>query len=510
MRRLVAVGLLLLLVVLPIGCAVEPPVEFARVKPIARPIDYLTEIKPILDRRCVVCHSCYNSPCQLKLSSYEGLDRGASKERVYDAHRLFTAQHTRLFVDAQSTRGWRGKGFYSVSENHTDDGVSGSFLERMLSHKMAHPQSACSASSSDACNSFVPEREDLTCAATTGELDSYLLRHPNWGMPYGFPPLEQREFQLVGNWLAQGGRGPTPAEEAALSAVASADRRAVDTWERFLNRGDAKHRMTARYLYEHLFLAHVAFSPSTKTFYELVRSRTAPGRPVDLIPSIRPYDDPGTDTFYYRFRRITSTIVYKTHMVFRLSEAKLHRIEQLFIEPRWLEKPHVMSYQRKEGANPFAVFEQIPPRSRYQFLLDNSRYIIMTFIRGPVCKGQIALNVIRDHFWLFFLDPDHDLSVLYPGFLKENLNLLRIPTEQGSTFSLLKFWMIPRYRRRAARYVKARQDYYSMSYSYRGLGADAIWAGEKPEDSPVLTVYRHFDSASVMRGARGACPAPSG
>ncbi len=42
-------------------------------------VNFLTDVKPILDRRCVVCHSCYNAPCQLKLSSYEGLDRGASK-----------------------------------------------------------------------------------------------------------------------------------------------------------------------------------------------------------------------------------------------------------------------------------------------------------------------------------------------------------------------------------------------------------------------------------------------
>jgi hypothetical protein len=46
-------------------------------------IDYLSEVKPILDNRCVVCHSCYNSPCQLKLSSYEGLDRGATKKAIY-------------------------------------------------------------------------------------------------------------------------------------------------------------------------------------------------------------------------------------------------------------------------------------------------------------------------------------------------------------------------------------------------------------------------------------------
>ena len=45
----------------------------------------------------------------------------------------------------------------------------------------------------------------------------------------------------------------------------------------------------------------------------------------------------------------------------------------------------------------FETFDQIPARSRYQFLLDNIHYIIMTFIRGPVCKGQVALNVVRSY-----------------------------------------------------------------------------------------------------------------
>lgn len=32
----------------------------------------------------------------------------------------------------------------------------------------------------------------------------------------------------------------------------------------------------------------------------------------------------------------------------------------------------------KTAGNPFKVFEQIPPRSRYRFLLDNIHYIITT------------------------------------------------------------------------------------------------------------------------------------
>jgi hypothetical protein len=54
-------------------------------------------------------------------------------------------------------------------------------------------------------------------------------------------------------------------------------------------------------------------------------------------------------------------------------------------------------------------------------------------------------------------------------------------------------------------FSKARQDYY-MSHNYYGLGYDAIWAGNRPGDEPLLTIYRHFDSASVHKGALGNLP----
>src|SRR5947207_432097 len=53
---------------------------------------YARDIQPILDRRCVVCHACYDGPCQLKTTSWQGLARGASKVPVYDASRLLAAE----------------------------------------------------------------------------------------------------------------------------------------------------------------------------------------------------------------------------------------------------------------------------------------------------------------------------------------------------------------------------------------------------------------------------------
>src|SRR4051794_27569136 len=45
---------------------------------------YTQKVQPLFDQRCVACHGCYNSPCQLNLQSYDGLGRGASKVNPYD------------------------------------------------------------------------------------------------------------------------------------------------------------------------------------------------------------------------------------------------------------------------------------------------------------------------------------------------------------------------------------------------------------------------------------------
>ena len=476
------------------GCATKPLPPVAVNIP-TRTIRYLAEVKPLLEKRCTVCHSCYNSPCQLKLDSYEGADRGATKKAVYNASRLKTMDPTRLFTDAKNTAEWRKKDFFSVTESKVGDWFNDSMMLQLLEHKRKNPKST---------GSYYPEADDLTCSENGSELAAYLEKHPNNGMPFGFPPLKPEEFELVAGWLYQGAKGPTPAEQSALEASKPEDAAEIRKWEAFFNQGDPKHAMTARYIYEHLFLAHIKFGTSTNEFFELVRSRTPPGAPIDLVATVRPYDDPGVPAVYYRFRKIHSTIVQKTHMVYELDDARMRRFEELFIEPEWLQEPHLAGFDPKTSANPFKAFEQIPPRSRYTFLLDSSHYVIMTFIHGPVCKGQIALNVIDDHTWVLFLDPDHDLSVRYPGFLKLHGDRLAMPIEMGSDHRLFSA-LTDKYKKLAIEYYKARQDTYAALH-YGGLGYDSIWKGNRASDAPLLTVYRHFDSASVHKGALGNLP----
>ena len=492
--KLIAVLLLLIAVSIVAGCVAKapPPVQ---VQIPTRTIDYPKEVKPLLDKRCTVCHSCYNSPCQLKLDSFEGADRGATKRAIYNSTRLTAMDPTRLFTDAQSTGEWRKKEFFSITESTVANGWNDSVMIQLLSHKMKNPKSV---------GEYSPETDELTCSENRNELGGYLEKHPNRGMPYGFPPLKQAEFGIIAGWLVQGAKGPSVAQQTELTTPKASDALAIRQWEMFFNQDDAKHAMTARYLYEHLFLAHLKFGTPTNEYYEMVRSKTAPGQPIDLIPTVRPYDDPGVEQVYYRFRKIYSTIVHKTHMVFNLDDAQLQRFEELFIQPEWLQTPHRVGYDQKLSANPFVAFEQIPPRSRYRFLLDNVLYSIGTFIQGPVCKGQIALNVIDDHFWVMFMDPDHDLSIQYPGFLKLYSDKLRMPIEQGSNQQIVST-LTDEYGKAAVEFYRARQDYYA-SHNYAGLGYEFIWKGNRASDAPVLTIYRHFDSASVHKGVLGNLP----
>ena len=102
-------------------------------------ISYHKDIKPILDTRCVACHACYDAPCQLKLGSTQGLDRGATKQVVYGP-RLVATQPTRLFIDATSTQGWREKDFYPVLNeraNSAQANINNSLLAKILLLKRA-------------------------------------------------------------------------------------------------------------------------------------------------------------------------------------------------------------------------------------------------------------------------------------------------------------------------------------------------------------------------------------
>src|SRR6185369_2717229 len=120
------------------ACTPTPPPALPALPEDTASVSYDAQVRSVLEHRCVVCHSCYDAPCQLVLSSPTGLARGASKQVVYDTDRLSAAQPTRLYVDAQTTAEWRERGFFSVlGEGQAAD--SASLLALMLELGRAHP-----------------------------------------------------------------------------------------------------------------------------------------------------------------------------------------------------------------------------------------------------------------------------------------------------------------------------------------------------------------------------------
>src|SRR5690606_29185092 len=201
----------------------------------------------------------------------------------------------------------------------------------------------------------------------------------------------------------------------------------------------AREGLVARWLFEHLFLAHLHFEGGEPGhFFQLVRSRTPSGQPIDPIATRRPNDDPGTRVFY-RLWPIEGVIVHKTHITYPLSDKKLARVRELFFGSDW-QVDAVPGYGPQRRANPFETFAAIPPQARYQFMLDNAEYFVRTFIRGPVCRGQIATDVIRDNFWVIFQAPDHDLYLLDDGYRAKATPLLAMPGQFDEIGSLLGLW----------------------------------------------------------------------
>ncbi|MCG7519963.1 fatty acid cis/trans isomerase [Ruegeria sp. Ofav3-42] len=455
-----------------------------------------TDVETILNHRCVVCHSCYDAPCQLKLTSPAGLLRGASKEAVYHTERLTDAQPTRLGIDAQTVPEWRKLGFFPVVQSSGQSDNAGTVLERYLE---LGRQAQLPTNAPVPAELGLEIDRPLVCP-TAQEFDAFRNAHPLAGMPYATAPLGNDEYQVLMSWARSG--APMP---SALPEVPEDIQAQIADWEAFLNHPDPRNQLMSRYVYEHLFLARLHFpADDTRLFFQLVRSTTAPGSEIDIIATRRPFDDPGSGLFYYRLQPIVETIVHKDHLVYKFGPDRMARYQQLFLDPAW-SVSELPAYGDAEGGNPFSTFAGIPARSRYQFLLDDALFFVRSFIRGPVCHGETAVDVIEDRFWVSFLDPDADLSVTDPSFLADGAAFLELPVADldGRVLGDLQGLS----HENQVKYLEFRDDRYRNSAAHlSGFGYDAIWDGDGTNRQALITVFRHFDNASAMTGFHGGIP----
>lgn len=445
---------------------------------------YREKIEPILNKRCVVCHGCYTSPCNLKLDSFYGLLRGASQKDIYANRLINKLTPNRVLQDAIHHKTWQKKHkFYPVvaRAGSSAQNQKNSIMFQMLNFR--NFQDNGKKFKFDATGS-------RQCVSDMKEVESYKKKNnPLAGMPYGMEKLSGKEFNTLTSWIAAGSPGPLYADLPRLEAIDAVDLPIVNKWEELLNGTSKKEKLASRYLFEHLYAASNYFRPG-RVFYRLVRSKTSAPNEIKEIATRRPYDFAGKK-FYYRFKKVVETPVHKNHIPLDLGEQKFKRVKSLFFDSAWAVKGNLPTHRDSIAANPFIVFKDIPAKARYTFFLENAYYFIRTFIHGPVCNGQVATNVIRDHFWILFMDPDSDPTVNYGHFLKKYGKKLDIPAKNPN------FPFYDDFAIKNLQYQNKHADLYEKAFP-KGIKIGDIWNGDHVNKNAVLTVYRHYDSANVF------------
>ncbi len=480
--------------------------------------EYLDEIQPILAKRCVVCHGCANSPCQLKLSSFEGLVRGSNENNVFaptvlsqDPNRIKDGRVSTSdgIVDYAATEDkWRDSAYYSVVDSNPDNSLMTKLLS--IADELREPgrDSELQMATHDLYEQTLKGRSfECVGANQANQLSGDRLAAR--AMPFGLEPLEPGDFEKIVSWIARGAKGPSKGAQTVLLAPQSPGE--VSDWEEFLNGRngsalDLKRYLMARYLFEHMFFAHISFSHSPGEFFEIVRSRTPSGKAIDEIVEDFIMDDPGVRVFY-RFRKHDAVMVRKTHTVWNLNPSVMQHYEDLFLKgltPRGIipyevdEDPGYTTLLGNGSRNPFRYFRQIPGEIRAQFMVENSKTLIESLVKADVCTGSTATYAIRDHFWVWFLDPGSDPSAQHTNEVTDGI----------------AFWNLNPFALHSVLETEDEGDYQDALESQmrrqhpNGLGLEDIWQGSGASADPNswLTILRHQNSATVEWGAVGGVP----
>jgi hypothetical protein len=441
------------------------------------------------------------------MESRAGIERGANKTMVYNGERLLTANISGSLnklteLNTDNLQSLRQQGFFPVlnERQQTEQANSqASLFYQMIQLKQQHPLPSEPLLS----NSFDTSLDRNQQCPTIEEFEQYKNKFPLGGMPYALPALSTVEHHKLTGWLASGAIMPDAIPPSAT------EQKMITRWENLLNGSSAKEQLISRYLFEHLYLANLYFDKARASYFKLVRSSTPSGEKIAIITTRRPFDSPYADgsvnkpQVYYRLIKHNDTIIAKRHMPYPFGEKKLARITELFYQSDY-PVTSLPDYQLVNASNPFKTFQAIPDKIRYQFLLDQAQFSIMNFIKGPVCRGQIALNVIEDNFWVFFLSPDTFDHYPNEKFIEANADLLQLPAGTSDKTMSLLYWR--QYAKRQQKYVKNKLAYIKeLNLQPNELNLDLIWSGDGNPNAS-LTVFRHFDSASVLQGFVGPKP----
>jgi hypothetical protein len=138
-------------------------------------------------------------------------------------------------------------------------------------------------------------------------------------------------------------------------------------------------------------------------------------------------------------------------------------------------------------------------------LLDEAQFTIMNFIKGPVCRGNVALGVIQNRFWVFFTSPQSPIGEEVAQFLSQEKVDLKLPAASESGLLSVVQWRS--YAKAQERYLEAKGDFIRKhAAALQTNGLKTFWDGDGHNPNAALTVFRHYDSATVAQGLVGSAP----
>ena len=316
------------------------------------PVDFARDVKPVLDNRCVVCHACYDAPCQLVLSRLRG--RRARREPGAGL-RLEPPGGEAADAPLRRRAATRRSGARRASSPCSSRPSAVARCSRMLALGHAHPFAE---------GQRLPDerparhRPPAQCPNAPSEFDDYAHEHPQGGMPYGMAPLAPEELRVLAAFASQarrGARGPRRCRPRAQAQVAR--------WETFLN-GDVAEGAHHRPL---PLRALVPRAPRTSRTSRAgpssawcARARR-PASPIDEIatraPLRRPRRAARSCTGSSRSRRRSCT---RRTSSTRSATRKLRRLRAALPRERTGSRRSSPATSTKQASNPFVTFDEMP------------------------------------------------------------------------------------------------------------------------------------------------------
>ena len=529
---------------------------------------YLDKVQAIFSKRCITCHGCYEAPCQLNLQSYQGVRRGYNVMPIYNMKRLESMPITQM-NEVYPLGKWRDLDFLPVvTHDEEPDSANqpqnwGSSLLKVLiegGSQYNQPGFPLTSKLSELQSNF-KDNNETQCTATPEQIITHFPEnHNTWGvmsiadyfhtfavngtpsgtgMPFALPALSQAEITTLNTWLQNGAKGPS--EQTMKQLQAPNHPEIIEKWENFLNTNSAQGRQAARYIYEHTYTAYLHFDESPGEYFRIARVTTMEDGSAGEIMTEFPYQSPTKRTpFVYRLKKITEARVQKKLIVWQVNDKRLARLKELFLG-NWSTQP--ILEPQYDNSNPFAYFASIPAKIRSRFLIENADVIIGAMVQGAVCIGSGATYAIRDHFWVWFLDPNSDISVINPQLELPSWDTFSTGrwqmTEQqiaDKKYTALfgQLWNKVQGLKYNVKAVKTALEYYEQTsqddelyqkayerqlriwlkqQNRTGLNVNDIWDGhgdsaygDEVNPNAWLNVTRHERSTTVQRGPEGGAP----